>query len=175
MYIKKDFLRLKTDELSDYTAKGFALCYVERCELLDIQDKDNETTHSGFRLFFTEADLEKQWGDDWDDAPYDCNAGWPYDDTSYKDKDGKWQHTKHTILVLNISIDNKHCPVTPEEYGYYNSPFCVDTVNQGACAWMFFGKDCKPIYAGATPLDVFERIGKWLVPCPFITDEYDEG
>lgn len=175
MYIKKDFLRLKTDELSDYTAKGFALCYVERCELLDIQDKDNETTHSGFRLFFTEADLEKQWGDDWDDVPYECNAEWPYDDTSYKGKDGKWHHTKHTILLLNICIDNKHCPVTPEDYYGYNSPFSVENINLGACAWMFFGKDCKPIYAGATPLDVFERIGKWLVPCPFITDEYDEG
>ena len=175
MYIKKDFLSLKTDEISDYTAKGFALCYVERCDRLDILDDDHETTHSGWRLFFTEADLSKQWGDDWNDAPYDCNAGWPYDDTSYKDKDGKWHHTKHTILVLNISIDNKHWPTTPEEYGGYNSLFCVETINQRACAWMFFGKDCEPIYAGATPLDVFERIGKWLVPCPFITDEYDEG
>lgn len=165
MYIKKDFLKLTTDELSDYTAKGFALCYVERCDRLDILDKDEETTHSGWRLFFTEADLKKQWGDDWDDAPYECNAGWPYDNTSYKDKDGKWQYVKHTVLVLNISIDNKHYPTTPEDYGY-NSPFCVENINLGACAWMFFGKQCEPIYAGATPLDVFEKIGKWLAPCP---------
>lgn len=175
MYIKKDFLSLNVDQLSDYTAKGFALCYVERCDGLDIRDDEHETTHSGWRLFFTEADLTKQWGDDWDDAPYDCNAEWPYDDTSYKDKDGKWQHKKHTILVLNISIDNKHWPVTPEEYGGYNSSFSVEMINQGACAWMFFGKDCKPVYAGATPMDVFERIGHWLAPCPPITDEYDEG
>lgn len=166
MYIKKDFLKLTTDELSDYTAKGFALCYVERCDRLDILDEDKETTHSGWRLFFTEADLKKQWGDDWDDAPYDCNAGWPYDYTSYKDKDGKWQFVKHTILVLNISIDNEHRPTTPGEYGGYNSCFCVEDINLGACAWMFFGKKCEPIYAGATPLDVFEKIGKWLAPCP---------
>lgn len=165
MYIKKDFLKLTADELSDYTAKGFALCYVERCGPLDILDEDKETTHSGWRLFFTEADLKKQWGDDWDDAPYDCNAGWPYDDTSYKDKDGKWQYVKHTVLVLNISIDNEHWPTTPGDYGY-NSPFCVEDINLGACAWMFFGKKCEPIYAGATPLDVFEKIGKWLAPCP---------
>ena len=175
MYIKKDFLSLKVDEISAYTAKGFALCYIERCDRLDIRDEHDDLVAYGLRLFFTEADLSKQWGDDWDDAPYNCNAGRPYDVTDYKDKDGKWNQTRHTILVLNISIDNKHCPTMPEEYGGYNSLFSVETINQGACAWMFFGKDCEPIYAGATPLDVFERIGKWLAPCPSISDEYDEG
>ena len=29
------------------------------------------------RLWFT-SDMDKQWGDDWDDAPWDCNAGAPY-------------------------------------------------------------------------------------------------
>lgn len=174
MYIKNDFLKLKTDELTDYTAKGFSLCYVEKCDRLDICDDHDDCTHIGLRLFFTDADLSNQWGDDWNDAPYDCNAGWPYDDTSHKDKDGKWQHTKHNILVLNISLECGHDMTLPEDYGY-NSPFCVESINQGACAWMFFGKECKPIYAGATPLDVFERIGKWLAPCPEISDEFDEG
>ena len=26
-------------------------------------------------------DLAQMWGDDWNDAPADCNAGEPYDDT----------------------------------------------------------------------------------------------
>ena len=43
----------------------------------------------------------------------------------------------------------------------------------GTCNWMFFGKECKPIYAGATPLDVFERIGKWMKPCPELPDDYN--
>lgn len=174
MYIKQDFLSLKTSELSDYSARGFALCYIETCDRLDICDEHDDCTHRGLRLFFTEADLSKQWGDDWNDAPYDCNAGWPYDGISHKDKDGKWQHTKHTILVLNVSLEVGHDLTLPEFYGY-NTPFSVETINQGACAWMFFGKECKPIYAGATPLDVFERIGKWMTTCPAIGDEYDEG
>lgn len=170
MYIYNDFLKLKTSELSDYSAKGFALCYVETNDHLDIRDEHDDCVAYGLRLFFTEADLSKQWGDDWNDAPYDCNAGWPYDDTSHKDKDGKWQHTKHNILVLNVSLECGHDLTLPEYYGY-NTPFSVEMINLGACAWMFFGKECKPIYAGATPLDVFERIGKWMHPCPELPDD----
>ena len=29
-------------------------------------------------LYFTDS-FEKQWGDDWDDAPYEHNAGEPYE------------------------------------------------------------------------------------------------
>ena len=173
MYIKKDFLKLKTDELSDYTAKGFALCYVETCERLDIRDEHDDRTHIGLRLFFTDADLSNQWGDDWNDAPYDCNAGWPYDDTHTADGKGGWIKHDHTILVMNVTLEGGHDITLPEYYGY-NTPFTVEMINQGACAWMFFGKECKPIYAGATPLDVFERIGKWMHECPEIKDEYDE-
>ena len=28
--------------------------------------------------YFTTQPLKKQWGDDWDDAPYEHNAGEPY-------------------------------------------------------------------------------------------------
>jgi hypothetical protein len=28
--------------------------------------------------YFTSLELDDQWGDDWDDAPYECNAGRPY-------------------------------------------------------------------------------------------------
>ena len=30
--------------------------------------------------YFTPIELSKQWGDDFDDAPYEYNAGEPYDD-----------------------------------------------------------------------------------------------
>lgn len=39
MYIYNDFLKLKTSELSDYSARGFALCYVETNDHLDIKDE----------------------------------------------------------------------------------------------------------------------------------------
>ena len=76
--------------------------------------------------------------------------------------------------MLNVSISMEHYVTLPEEYGY-NSPFTVENINLGAVAWMFFGRDCKPIYAGDSPLTVYERIGDWLAPCPQISYEYDEG
>ena len=170
MYTKKDFLKLNLDELADYTAKGFVLCYVERCERLDTKDERDEYSETmGVRLFFTNIDLKNQWGDDWNDSPYDCNAGWPYD-SCYKEKDlnGNWK--EHEILVLNAAYESQNCPTLPEEYGY-NSPFCVESINQGACAWMFFEDKCKPIYAGDSPLDVFERTGKWMRECPELGDD----
>lgn len=30
--------------------------------------------------YFTKLPLSEQWGDDWDDAPYEHNAGMPYED-----------------------------------------------------------------------------------------------
>ena len=42
MYTKKDFLKLTQDELADYAARGFALCYVERCERLDVRDESDD-------------------------------------------------------------------------------------------------------------------------------------
>lgn len=32
----------------------------------------------GNRAYFTRKDLDEQWGDDWDDRPYEYNAGEPY-------------------------------------------------------------------------------------------------
>lgn len=44
------------------TTEGYGLCFVE-----------------GSWAWFTD-DVLGAWGDDWNDAPHDCNAGWPYED-----------------------------------------------------------------------------------------------
>lgn len=41
--------------------KEYKLCYVD-----------------GQKAWFTD-NFEKQWGDDWNDKPYECNAEEPYD------------------------------------------------------------------------------------------------
>lgn len=33
--------------------------------------------------YFTRLPLDEQWGDDWNDAPYEHNAGTPYDEEKY--------------------------------------------------------------------------------------------
>lgn len=40
-------------------------------------------------LFFTSAPLAAQWGDDWNDAPYEHNAGTPYPDHWVDGPDGR--------------------------------------------------------------------------------------
>jgi hypothetical protein len=44
--------------------KEYRLCYID-----------------GQKAWFTD-NFEKQWGDDWNDKPYECNAGEPYNSWS---------------------------------------------------------------------------------------------
>jgi hypothetical protein len=52
--------------------KEFRLCYV-----------------NGPFAYFTTKEVSEQWGDDWNDAPYEHNAGKPYE-WSKRDKAPKW-------------------------------------------------------------------------------------
>ena len=42
------------------------------------------------RAYFTTQALSKQWGDDWNDAPYEHNAETPYDD---RENPPRWKIT----------------------------------------------------------------------------------
>ena len=62
------------------------LCYIEDIEPLYwvfSGEEPNPNYIEGkqeYYAYFTPAELEKQWGDDWDDKPYEYNAEIPYDD-----------------------------------------------------------------------------------------------
>lgn len=99
------------------------LCYVE-----------------GNRAFFTTQELSKQWGDDWDDAPYEHNAERPYGPRCYYKKTGvekdpadwnpdgtpKW----HVFFVFfDADFD------VPSE-GHGNIPYSVQGINNGDVAWL---------------------------------------
>lgn len=83
--------------------------------------------------YFTRLPLSKQWGDDWNDAPYEHNAGEPYND------DGA------DIIRLAYHGDLQ----TPCS-GYSNSPYSVKDINLGAAAWLYdrYGKTGVVIHAG---------------------------
>ena len=60
----------------------------------------------GMILYFTD-NFDKQWGDDWNDAPLDCNAGIPYDDVidETEEKDGlRFVKNSHEIEILVVSF-----------------------------------------------------------------------
>lgn len=103
--------------------------------------------------FFTTQPLDKQWGDDWDDAPYENNAGRPYEFHAHDSKAGKerWEITK-------VAWDGDF--ETPGRWGGGNSHYSVQSINSGAAAWLFQrGYKEKPpisIQAGTT-LDEFVK------------------
>lgn len=123
--------------------KNFKLCYID-----------------GDTAYFTTQDLDKQTGDDWNDIPYEHNAGTPYnpivryytDGRKEKDmrdwnEDGtpKWE-------LYHLKFDTGWGLQTPADR-HYNSPYSVDMINAGAVAWLSgTDTDGKPIaiQAGAS-------------------------
>jgi len=88
-----------------------ALCYVD-----------------GSWAFFTTQPLDKQWGDDWDDAPYEHNAERPYE---YRDHDkAKGIEPWEIVQVAWEGSFDAPCD------GHSNSPFSVEQINAGAIAWL---------------------------------------
>ena len=110
--------------------------------------------------YFTPIELSKQWGDDWNDAPYEYNAEIPYDDVilETEEKDGlKWA-TKidhYDIIQIPFAVKSYNWKL-PRDYSYGgNSPFSVDMINSGAVAWIYDSADGKmknmtSIQAGTT-------------------------
>ena len=48
-------------------------------QMCEQPNPDFELNEKEFMAYFTPVSLDEQWGDDWDDAPYEHNAGIPYD------------------------------------------------------------------------------------------------
>lgn len=109
---------------------GYSLCYVE----------------AGF-AYFTNIPLTAQWGDDWDDAPYEHNAGLPYKSAG---------DSVHAILKLGYL--GPFC--TPEtmavEEGMPYSPWSVQDLNRAEFPWLT-GDGGEKVWAGASPTE-FTRI-----------------
>lgn len=129
---------------------------------------------NGSTAYFTTQELSKQWGDDWNDAPYEHNAEEPYkpcwhSEPQYRkngklcpcnickhewNKDGtpKWEIVKLTW---------KGPFATPAELNKPSSPFSVEDINAGATPWLKTTIDEKEPYAqimaGAT-ISEFIRI-----------------
>jgi hypothetical protein len=133
---------------------------------------------SGNCAYFTTQALEKQWGDDWDDAPYEHNAGSPYewradyDGKSCKCLDPKGGVNKGCTYqpvhlateaiprweIVQVYFEANYEP--PCE-GVTNSRYSVQDINRGDVAWLRPSRYAsnrgamRPIRAGAT-LDEFK-------------------
>ena len=118
------------------------LCYVENCW-----------------AYFTTQNLEDQWGDDWDDAPYEYNADQPYHeynaDQPYQPNEDRGEFWE----IIKIAWEGDFIP--PHE-GYLNSPFSVKQINAGAIAWLRTASYVKTqvIIPAGTPLSKFKQLVK---------------
>ena len=131
--------------------KGYRLCFIK-----------------GNVLYFTD-NFEKQWGDDWDDAPYEHNAGEPYvwedDWTPEQNRKHGHGHIRYIAYVNGYGVcELKDCYRCNERiicnlyFGRnINSPYSVEAINKGAAAWLYH-ETAGGLYAGAT----LEEAGKWL-------------
>lgn len=102
----------------------------------------------GQKAFFT-SNFKKQWGDDWNDRPYECNSDEPYDSWSELIEDNenvlkrKWKD--HPIYIETLYFEtNDWNERKPCDVGRFN----VEEINKGAVAWVITDKYC--INAGIT-------------------------
>jgi hypothetical protein len=120
--------------------KNFKLCYI----------RDNFA-------YFTTQELDKQTGDDWNDAPYEHNAGEPYApslryftaDRQEKvetdwNEDGtpKWE-------IMKIAFDCSKAE-TPAQMAFGNSKYSVQMINNKLIPWLTITNSSKALFAGAS-------------------------
>lgn len=90
--------------------------------------------------YFYKGDIKDVWGDDWNDAPYEHNAGLPY-----MENEEDW-----IIVPVNTEFVEELCQYERK----INSTYSVEYINTGAVPWMIlFG---EKIYAGIELEDFLE-------------------
>jgi hypothetical protein len=76
----------------------------------------------GAWAYFTKKPIigkDKQWGDDWNDAPFDMNASPPYEDSPGD--------------IVRVAFRSEL--QTPADY-HYNAPYSVEQINNGIVPWL---------------------------------------
>ena len=130
--------------------------------------------------FYFTNDLEKQWGDDWDDIPYEHNAGTPYNHNTdliivpfiieyFKlEKMVEVERNYEDLLTICPLFDDIEVRFPCD--GYLNSPYSIDMINTGAIPWLY-GRICRykeinpsetiSIMAGENPKSVMYKLNKF--------------
>jgi len=150
----------------------------------DIPNPEYIPNEHEFYAYFTPISLDEQWGDDWNDAPYEYNAETPYDDVVIEtiEKDGIKFASKvetHDIIQIPFAVHSYNWKL-PKDYSFQgNSPFSVDMINSGAVAWIYDSADGKmknmtSIMAGTTIPEFIKKIERIDKMNPGYKQYYDE-
>lgn len=154
---------LESQEYKDYVEKYGVMWYNPKVVYKDLPIPEYDQTSRTHSAYFTRLDLLEQWGDDWNDAPYDCNAGEPYENSEgdiievpfafvgSEDDEGYF-----STYPLEYNL--------PKDYGGGNCPWSVEDINLGAVPWLFVKDMSKRhvpavvIMAGISPLVFKEKL-----------------
>lgn len=133
------------------------LCYINQSDEYSEQ----------LELYFTEKEISEQWGDDWDDAPYEHNAGEPYEnDYSQPEqgvKDGRGIYPKINIYKIYVEPKNWNISFITPRTGTLNSPYSVKDINEGVVPWLVIKENNKivaKIMVGTTYNEFIEIYNK---------------
>lgn len=130
----------------------FILCYVKT---------NDEYNQDIITCYFTTQKLEDQRGDDWNDCPYQHNAGEPY--LARESDQEKWEIKK---VVLYNKYETLHDPSWEKS----NNGICVDDINLKNGWWLESQDENLHIYAETT-LEEFREIINNLENVDIIDEE----
>ena len=153
----------ESQEYKDYVKEYGVMQYNSKVVYKDLPNSEYDQTSRTHSAYFTRLDLLEQWGDDWNDAPYDCNAGGPY------------ENSEGDIIEVPFAFvgseddEGYFCTYPleyklPKEYGGYNCPWSVEDINLGAVPWLFVKDMSKRhvpavvIMAGISPVEFREKL-----------------
>jgi hypothetical protein len=110
--------------------------------------------------YFSTRPLDEQWGDDWNDAPYEHNAGEPYDWQPYMAK-----HDVEPYEIVKVAWSGGGDLETPAGLDPPNSGYSVEQINAREIAWLTdpaYGKRPRimepVVWAGITVSEFIEII-----------------
>jgi hypothetical protein len=98
--------------------------------------------------YFTTKELDTQTGDDWNDAPYEHNAGEPY--IPHADETPEWE-------IYKVAYDHIWNFQTPADIAGLNSRYSVDMINKKLTPWLTIFPD-KALFAGASVEEFVEFV-----------------
>lgn len=89
----------------------------------------------------------EQWGDDWNDKPYECNAGTPYD-----------HEDEFEVISIGFNPNDKY--EEPTEY-FYGIQLSVEEINKKYTPWLIpTDRELEPIFAGDSIYTFCKKIKK---------------
>ena len=108
--------------------------------------------------YFTSQPLKSQRGDDWNDAPYEHNAGTPYKPSWHREGgkecscsicEREWDGNEPRWDILEMSYGDRYFKHPCD--GQINSPWSVEQINNGEVPWLESHDGRVQIYAGVSP------------------------